>query len=157
MDMLSTSVSDAYAAHRPAARIRGVRALLALAPRGGTHAWSGLELAHWIRLTDAVSEEEIEAALALATAWGAGETQQVAVATHIVLVRLAPSGAGEDAARLRSNIDSVCDHLRSRLSGDLAKRLPRTRTSLPELSSAVIWAYFFACLSVLLFAIAVTR
>lgn len=158
MDMLSSaSVSDAYAAHRPAARIRAVRALLALAPRAGSHAWTGLEVAQWVRLTDAVSEEEIEAALALAAGLGAGDSHEVAVAAHIVLVRLAPTGPGEDATRLRENIESVCAHLRSNLSRDLGGRLPRMTSVLPELSSAVIWAYFFACLSVLLFAIAVTR
>ena len=83
----------------------------------------------------------------------------MAVAAHIVLVRLAPTGPGEDATRgLRENIESVsrpsCGPTSRR---DLGGRLPRMTTVLPELSSAVIWAYFFACLSVLLFAIAVTR
>ena len=64
---------------------------------------------------------------------------------------------GLDASRLRRNIESVCAHLRSRMPGDLARRLPRIESAVPELSSAVVWAYFFACLSLLLFTIAVTR
>src|SRR6188472_2595174 len=120
MDMLSSaSVSDAYAAHRPAARIRAVRALLALAPRAGSHAWTAFEVAQWVRLTEAVPEEEIEAALALAAGLGAGDSHEVAVAAHIVLVRLAPTETDEAATRLRQNIESVCAHLRANLSRDL--------------------------------------
>jgi hypothetical protein len=138
-------------------RVEEVRALLALAPRSERDAWSGHDLRLWVRLVEQVTDTEIECALTLATAWGARDGQTVAVAAHVVLVRIAPETEGLDAARTRRNIESVCSHLRSRMPAALAQRLPRIEDARPELSSAVVWAYFFACLSVLLLAIAVTR
>lgn len=155
--MRSHTVAEAYHVHRLHGRVAEVRALLALAPRAGTQSWSGHDLRLWIELADAVTDEQIDSALTLATAWGAREGLHVAVAAHVVLVRVVPRGTDQESVRLRSHVDSVCAHLRSRMPGDLAKRLPRVPSGLPELSSAVIWAYFFACLSVLLFAIALTR
>ncbi len=157
MVMRSYSLPEAYAAHGPTTRVRGVRALLALAPRSGTQSWSGRELRQWVELTDRVADDEIESALTLATAWGAGESQQVAVAAHVLLVRFAPRDTDEDALRLRGNVESVCAHLRSRMGRDLAKRLPRPESARSDLPSAAVWAYFFACLATLLFAIVITR
>jgi hypothetical protein len=157
MVMSSYSIPAAGVADRYLGRIEEVRALLALAPRSGRDSWSGYDLRLWIRTIEQVTDTEIECALTLATAWGAWEGQRVAVAAHVVLVRIAPHTEGLDAARLRRNIDGVCAHLRSQLPAPLADRLPRLETARPELSSAVIWAYFFACLSVLLLAIAVTH
>ena len=155
--MRSHTVAEAYLAHRLHGRIAEVRALVALAPRAGTQSWSPHDLRRWIGLAEQVTDAEIESALTLATAWGAGDSQQVAVAAHVVLARIAPRSADAESARLRGQVDGVCAHLRSGMKDDLARRLPRVPNPLPELSSAVIWAYFFACLSVLLFAIAVTR
>lgn len=155
--MTTYSVASALYARGVPDRVEEVRALLALAPRSGKAAWSGHDLRLWVRLVEQVTDVELECALTLATAWGAGHGQQVAVAAHVVLVRIAPDTTGLDASRLRRNIESVCSHLRSRMPGDLARRLPRIQSAVPELSSAVVWAYFFACLSLLLFTIAVTR
>lgn len=157
MDMTIYSVPSALFARGLPDRVDEVRALLALAPRSNQASWSGHDLRLWIRLVEQVTAVEIECALTLATAWGAAPGQEVAVAAHIVLVRIAPDTTGLDASRLRRNIESVCSHLRSRMPGDLARRLPRIESAVPELSSAVVWAYFFACLSLLLFTIAVTR
>jgi hypothetical protein len=148
----ATGLRDRYFGH-----VEEVRALLALAPRSGRDSWSGHDLRLWIKMIEQVTDTEIDCALTLATAWGAWEGQRVAVAAHVVLVRIAPQTEGLDAARLRRNIESVCSHLRSQLPAAIASRLPRIETARPELSSAVVWAYFFACLSVLLLAIAVTH
>src|SRR5690242_3563976 len=65
-----------------------VRALLALAPRSERESWSGHDLRLWVRLIEQLTDTEIECALTLATAWGAWEGQRVAVAAHVLLVRI---------------------------------------------------------------------
>ena len=127
MDMTIYSVPSALFARGLPDRVDEVRALLALAPRSNQASWSGHDLRLWIRLVEQVTNVEIECALTLATAWGAAPGQEVAVAAHIVLVRIAPDTTGLDASRLRRNIESVCSHLRSRMPGDLARRLPGSR------------------------------
>jgi hypothetical protein len=155
--MTAYSVPAAYLVHRPPARTPEVRTLLALAPRSAAQRWSGRELHQWVGMVEQVSEEEVERALVLAAAWGAGESQQAAAAAHIVLVRNAPRGSDEDAALLRRDVADVCAHLRSRMSGALSNRLPRVENARQDLPSAIVWAYFFACIATLLFAIVITR
>ena len=154
--MRSNSVADTYAVHGPPARVQEVRSLLAIAPRPGAASWSGHDLRLWVGLTEQVRNEDIESALTLAAAWGAGPVKQLPVAAHIVLVRFAPRDESDDSVRLRADIETVCAHLRRGMRSDLARRLPRL-VAARELPSAVVWAYFFACLSVLLFSIALTR
>jgi hypothetical protein len=155
--MTAYSVPAAYLVHRPPSRAPLVRSLLALAPRSAAQCWSGRELHLWVGMVDEVADEELERALVLAAAWGAGESQQAAVAAHIVLARIAPRGSDEDSARLCGNVEDVCAHLRSRMSGALASRLPWVQGPRKDLPSATVWAYFFACIATLLFAIVITR
>jgi hypothetical protein len=45
--------------------------LPALAPCAGEKDWSRHDLRHWVGLTEQVTDDQIESALTLATAWGA--------------------------------------------------------------------------------------
>jgi hypothetical protein len=138
-------------------RVQEVMALLALAPRSGGTAWTGQDLRQWVELIRWVERPEIEQALDKAVRWGAGPTDVVPAAAHIVLTQLALALPGERAARARSNILSVCDHLHDHVGRAVAGRLPRVQPAVGPLEDVVVWAYFFFCLAFLLMAVVVTR
>jgi hypothetical protein len=141
---------------RRSTRAHEVLALLALAPRDESTAWTAYDLRQWMEITGRVDPEEVRGALALAGLWGAGPTDVVAAAAHIVLVRLAPTMRGEHAARARRNIDSVCSHLRDHVGPSVAAHLPRPEPEPRELPAATVWAYFFASLAFLLLVVVLT-
>ena len=134
-----------------------VMALLALAPRSETTAWTAQDLRQWVEVTQAVEPAEITTALTLASVWGAGPTDVVPAAAHIVLTRLSPRVRGEDAARVRRNIESVCAHLHDHVGRAVARHLPRLEPEPGTVSGSEIWAFFFASMSFLLLVVVLTR
>lgn len=137
-------------------RAHEVLALLALAPRSQSTAWTAQDLRQWVEITRHVDPEEVRDALELATRLGAGPTDVVPAATHIVLTRLAPRVRGEDALRVQRNIDSVCTHLHDHIGPAVAARLPRLLPVPGDVPRSALWAYFFGCVAVLLLVIVLT-
>ncbi len=142
---------------RPSTRAHEVLALLAQAPRSEGTRWTSQDLRQWMELTSRVDPEQVRAALALAGVWGAGPTDVVAAAAHIVLTWTAPTLRGDDALRARRNIESVCEHLREHVGPGVAAHLPRPEPVPHELPSSVVWAYFFASTALLLLVVVLTR
>lgn len=141
-------------------RAYDVAALLALASRSESTRWSRDDVRSWVEMTRGVQLEEIESSLTLAALWGADGDALVPAAAHILLVRLAPRAQSEQAARARRNIDSVCAHLRANLDRVVADRLPRTGVAQPQLQpvpDSTVWAYFFACLALVVLVALITR
>ena len=138
-------------------RAHEVLALLAQAPRSSATPWSRQDLRQWMELTATIEPSEIRRSLALAQLCGAGPTDVVPAATHIVLTGLAASLRGSEAKPARRLVTDVCDHLYDHVGPAVAKRLTRPEPERSELSSAVVWAYFFACMALLLFVVTLTR
>lgn len=138
-------------------RVGEVFALLDLAPRSETAPWTGQDLKQWVEVIGTVQPAEIMTALTLATIWGAGPTDVVPAAAHIVLARLAPRVEGEASARVRRNIESVCSHLHDHVGRAVARHLPRLEPEPSMVAGSEIWAFFFASMSFLLLVVVLTR
>jgi hypothetical protein len=138
-------------------RAHEVLALLAQAPRSSETSWSRADLTRWRELTATIEPTEIRRSLALAMLCGAGPTDVVPAATHIVLAGLGASLRGAEAGLGGRLVTDVCDHLYDHVGPAVARQLTRPERERGELSSAVVWAYFFASLALLLFVVTLTR